>query len=311
MTNSTSQPPPTRPPPTDTPAGDDAGDRAALVRFSRPARVGDRRPAGDRHRRGADRGARRRCRSWCLAPDDRHPIPDPDRRVRFDEAEAADPGPRRRRSRGRASDPTSPASPPATRCSVSPSGRSPSTRPPKHDKLALKPSTATFEQAAASAISGITALQALTDVGKLQAGQHVLVIGASGGVGTFAVQLAKALGAQVTGVASTAKLDLVRSLGADHVVDYTREDATDGSTPVRPDHRRRRPHTGSPPPSSPDQPRNARDRRRRGRWPLDRWYRPATASDAAVAVHQTAPHDVHQQRDSFVGRAARRVHPDR
>ncbi len=99
----------------------------------------------------------------------------------------------------------------------------------KADKLALKPSTATFEQAAASAISGITALQALTDVGKLQACQDVLVIGASGGVGTFAVQLAKALGAQVTGVASTAKLDLVRSLGADHVVDYTTDDPTDGS----------------------------------------------------------------------------------
>lgn len=99
----------------------------------------------------------------------------------------------------------------------------------KQDKLAVKPSTASFEQAGASAISGITALQALTDVGKLQAGQRVLVIGASGGVGTFAVQLAKALGAEVTGVASTAKLDLVRSLGADHVIDYTRQDAADGS----------------------------------------------------------------------------------
>ncbi len=99
----------------------------------------------------------------------------------------------------------------------------------KQDKLALKPNTATFEQAAASTISGITALQALTDVGKLRAGQDVLVIGASGGVGTFAVQLAKALGARVTGVASTAKLDLVRSLGADHTVDYTTDDATDGS----------------------------------------------------------------------------------
>jgi NADPH:quinone reductase-like Zn-dependent oxidoreductase len=99
----------------------------------------------------------------------------------------------------------------------------------KEAKLALKPSTATFEQAAVSAISGITALQALTDVGKLEAGQDVLVIGASGGVGTFAVQLAKALGADVTGVASTPKLDLVRSLGADHVVDYTSEDPTDGS----------------------------------------------------------------------------------
>ncbi len=181
----------------------------------------------------------------------------------------------------------------------------------KEDKLARKPSTATFEQAAASAISGITALQALTDVGKVQAGQHVLVIGASGGVGTFAVQLAKALGAQVTGVASTAKLDLVRSLGADHVVDYTSEDATDGSRAVRPDHRHRRPHAGPPAPPRPDQPGNTRHRRRRGRRPLDRRYRPATASDAAVTVHQTAPHHVHQQRGPFVDRAARRVHRDR
>ena len=99
----------------------------------------------------------------------------------------------------------------------------------KADKLVHKPSTVSFEQAAASAISGITALQALTDVGHLRAGQRVLVLGASGGVGTFAVQLAKALGADVTGVASTAKLDLVRSLGADHVVDYTTDDPTDGS----------------------------------------------------------------------------------
>ncbi len=98
----------------------------------------------------------------------------------------------------------------------------------KQDKLARKPSTATFEQAAAATISGITALQALTDVGKLEAGQRVLVLGASGGVGSFAVQLAKALGAEVTGVASTTKIDLVRSLGADHVIDYTRDDATDG-----------------------------------------------------------------------------------
>lgn len=97
------------------------------------------------------------------------------------------------------------------------------------DKLALKPGSATIEQAAVSAISGSTALQALTDIGKLQPGQHVLIIGASGGVGTFAVQLAKALGAEVTGVASTTKLDLVRSLGADHVIDYANEDFADGA----------------------------------------------------------------------------------
>lgn len=91
----------------------------------------------------------------------------------------------------------------------------------KEAKLAHKPDTVGFDEAAVSTISGITALQALTEVGGVEAGQHVLVIGASGGVGSFTVQIAKALGATVTGVASTAKLDAVRSLGADHVIDYT------------------------------------------------------------------------------------------
>lgn len=88
-------------------------------------------------------------------------------------------------------------------------------------KLVHKPANVSFDQAAAATISGITALQALTTVGRVQRGQHVLVIGASGGVGSFAVQLAKALGATVTGVASGAKLDAVEAIGADHVVDYT------------------------------------------------------------------------------------------
>jgi NADPH:quinone reductase-like Zn-dependent oxidoreductase len=94
----------------------------------------------------------------------------------------------------------------------------------EEDKLARKPANLTFEQAAVVPISGLTAIQGLRDVGRVEAGQRVLVIGASGGVGTYAVQLAKAFGAQVTGVCSTAKVDLVRSLGADHVLDYTRED---------------------------------------------------------------------------------------
>ncbi len=94
-------------------------------------------------------------------------------------------------------------------------------------KLVHKPSSVTYEQAAASTISGITALQALTTVGRLEPGQHVLVIGASGGVGSFTVQLAKALGATVTGVARTSKLDAVRALGADHVIDYTTQDVDD------------------------------------------------------------------------------------
>jgi NADPH:quinone reductase-like Zn-dependent oxidoreductase len=98
----------------------------------------------------------------------------------------------------------------------------------REDKLARKPANLTFEQAAAVPVSASTAIQAIRDHGHLQAGQKVLVIGASGGVGAFAVQIAKALGAEVTGVASTAKLDLVRSIGADHVIDYTRADVADG-----------------------------------------------------------------------------------
>jgi NADPH:quinone reductase-like Zn-dependent oxidoreductase len=97
------------------------------------------------------------------------------------------------------------------------------------DKLAIKPAGASFEQAAVVPVSAVTALRALTDVGHVTAGQKVLVTGASGGVGSYAVQLARALGAEVTGVCSTAKQDLVRSLGASHVIDYTRDDFADGT----------------------------------------------------------------------------------
>ena len=94
--------------------------------------------------------------------------------------------------------------------------------------LALKPVSISFEQAAAVNVAGLTALQTLRDRAALKPGQKVLMNGASGGVGTFAVQIAKALGAEVTGVCSTRNVDLVRSLGADHVIDYTREDFTQG-----------------------------------------------------------------------------------
>jgi NADPH:quinone reductase-like Zn-dependent oxidoreductase len=96
----------------------------------------------------------------------------------------------------------------------------------REDKLVRKPANLTFERAAVVPISATVALQAV-DAGRTQPGQRVLITGASGGVGSYAVQLAKAFGAEVTGVCSTSKVDLVRSLGADHVVDYTREDFAD------------------------------------------------------------------------------------
>ena len=99
----------------------------------------------------------------------------------------------------------------------------------KQERLVPKPAGITFEQAAGTGMAALTALQALRDAGRIQAGQKVLIVGAGGGIGTFAVQIAKSFGAHVTGVCSTSKQELVRSLGADDVIDYTAEDFTKGA----------------------------------------------------------------------------------
>ena len=180
------------------------------------------------------------------------------------------------------------------------------------ETLAAKPASLTFEQAAALPTSGCTALQALRDTGEIAAGERVLIIGASGGVGLFAVQIAKALGAEVTGVCSTAKMDLVRSAGADHVIDYTADEVTDSGAAVRPGpgHGRRPDPRGTA--ALPHPARQAGPGRRRGRRPDHRrGDGPLAAGGRLVTVHQAEPPDGagdHQDRRSAdTHRAGRRA----
>ena len=153
------------------------------------------------------------------------------------------------------------------------------------DKLVPKPARLTMEQAAAVPISGVTALQALRDKAGMRPGHKLLIIGAAGGVGSLAVQLAKAFGAEVTGVCSTTKMDLVRSIGADQAIDYTREDFADGQRRWGGDRRYGGPPavgTTSPCPHPQGDPG---DRRRRRRWAMDQGLFPRGPPGAsAVAV---------------------------
>ena len=175
---------------------------------------------------------------------------------------------------------------------------SPSTRALGEDRLAPKPANLTFEQAAAIPRPRCTALQGLRDKGQVQPGQKVLINGAAGGVGTFAVQIAKAFGAEVTGVCSTRNVDLVRSIGADHVIDYTQDDFTrsgqrydlilDTAGTVR------CPTAGAPSP-----PRDSRHRRRRRRRPMDRGPGSLDSGARAVTVREPeaapVPREVEQR----------------
>ena len=156
------------------------------------------------------------------------------------------------------------------------------------DVVERKPANLSFEQAAAVPLAALTALQGLRDHARVRAGQKVLIIGASGGVGTFAVQLAKWLGAEVTGVCSTRNLDLVRSLGADQVVDYTREDFAANGRRYDVVFQLAGTRLAVGPPARPHPQGDALAQQRRLGRPLDRAHRPDGQGDPAVAVRGPA-----------------------
>ena len=154
----------------------------------------------------------------------------------------------------------------------------------REDRLVSQPANLTFEQAAAVPDSACTALRGLRDAGKVEPEQKVLIIGAAGGIGTFAVQIAKGLGAEVTGVCSTTKTELVRSIGADHAIDYTQEDFADNGQRYGRHPRYRGPSFGVTPQTRPRPAGDPRAHRRRGRRPLVRRYGPPTRGGRAVGV---------------------------
>ena len=156
------------------------------------------------------------------------------------------------------------------------------------DELALKPANLTFEQAATVPMAGLVALQAIRDHGKVRAGQTVLINGASGGIGTFAIQIAKALGAEVTAVASTRNLDLLRSVGADHVIDYTAEDFTSEREAVRRHSRQRLQPLAVQPAPGADRHGRAHPERRELRKPMVRERGPAHPGDVPVPVRHAS-----------------------